>query len=292
MYTMSFINYKDGVGKTTLTANLGTELTFRGYQVLLIDLAPQTNLTCFLISPPIWDNDHRESKTIKTWFEALTNTTLDLKSADLIIQPSKVNKRIKDWGSIGSVSLVFSHLGLIRLDTELAVLVIGANPKKNALNFLQTHNHLRSGLESISDDYDFIFFDCPANCDIATQSDIKASDFYIIPAIPDSLSLLGIDRLGIQVKHFIEDYNHYTEFLGEQLLINPKGLGVVFTMLSLYGRYPIADQKAYIAKVRERNIPHFNSFIREDRTVYGVGPEIGITVSLQANNKKKQSKWK
>ena len=129
MYTMSFINYKDGVGKTTLTTNLGTELTFRGYQVLLIDLAPQTNLTCFLISPPIWDNDHRESKTIKTWFEALTNTTLDLKSADLIIQPSKVNKRIKDWGSIGSVSLVFSHLGLIRLDTELAVLVIGATPQ-------------------------------------------------------------------------------------------------------------------------------------------------------------------
>ena len=94
---------------------------------------------------------------------------------------------------------------------------------------------------------------------------------------------MSIDRLGIQV---IEDYNHYTEFLGEQLLLNPKGLGVVFTMLSLYGRYPIADQKAYIAKVRERNIPHFNSFIRENRTVYGVAPEIGITVSLQANNKK------
>ena len=239
MCTISFINYKDGAGKTTLTANLGAELAFRGYQVLLIDLDPQANLTFFLISPSIWDNDYRESKTIKTWFEALTNTNLNLKFADLIIQPSEVNKRIKDWSSIGSASLVCSHLGLIGLiglDTELAILVIGANPNQSALNFLQTHNYLRSGLESISDDYDFIFFDCPANFNISTQSGIIASDFYIIPAIPDYLSLLSIDQLRIQVKHLIEDYNHYAEFLGEKRLINPKGLGVVFTMLSLYSK--------------------------------------------------------
>ncbi|MBB14204.1 hypothetical protein CMK22_02980 [Candidatus Poribacteria bacterium] len=53
MYTISFINYKGGVGKTILTANLSAELAFHDYQVLLIDLAPQTNLTFFLISPSI-----------------------------------------------------------------------------------------------------------------------------------------------------------------------------------------------------------------------------------------------
>jgi len=286
MHTISFINYKGGVGKTTLTANLGTELAFRGYKVLLIDLDPQASLTFSLVFPSVWDKDCRESRTIKNWFEALTNNNLSLRFADLIVQPAKVNKRIKDWGGAGSVSLVCSHLGLISLDIELAVLVIGANPRQSALNFLQTHTHLRSGLESVSDDYDFIFFDCPANFNISTQSGIIASDFYIIPAIPDYLSILGIDQLEIQVKRLIEDYNHYAEFLEDRILINPKRLGVVFTMLSLYGKSPIAVQKAYIAKVRQKHIPYFNSFIRENKTVYGIAPEIGIPVSLQASNKK------
>jgi chromosome partitioning protein len=37
MKVVSIINYKGGVGKTTITANLGTELACRGYRVLLID---------------------------------------------------------------------------------------------------------------------------------------------------------------------------------------------------------------------------------------------------------------
>jgi Mrp family chromosome partitioning ATPase len=42
---VSVINYKGGVGKTTLTANLGAELARRGGRVLLIDLDPQCSLT-------------------------------------------------------------------------------------------------------------------------------------------------------------------------------------------------------------------------------------------------------
>ena len=64
MHTISLINYKGGVGKTTLTANLGTELAFRGYKVLLIDLDPQASLTFSLVFPSVWDKDCRESRTI------------------------------------------------------------------------------------------------------------------------------------------------------------------------------------------------------------------------------------
>jgi chromosome partitioning protein len=48
MRVFSVLNYKGGVGKTTLTANLGSELAVRGYRVLLVDVDPQ--LDCRTLS--------------------------------------------------------------------------------------------------------------------------------------------------------------------------------------------------------------------------------------------------
>lgn len=42
---ISFINYKDGTGKTTPTINVGASLPKKGNKVLLIDLHAQTNLS-------------------------------------------------------------------------------------------------------------------------------------------------------------------------------------------------------------------------------------------------------
>ena len=43
MKVVSVINYKGGVGKTSLTANLGAELAWRGKRVLLLDLDAQAS---------------------------------------------------------------------------------------------------------------------------------------------------------------------------------------------------------------------------------------------------------
>ena len=45
MITISVINQKGGVGKTSMTANLSSELAYKGFRVVMLDLDRQTDLT-------------------------------------------------------------------------------------------------------------------------------------------------------------------------------------------------------------------------------------------------------
>ncbi|WP_308189967.1 ParA family protein [Nostoc sp. XA010] len=62
---IALFNQAGGVGKTTLTMNLGYQLQLHGYKVLLIDLDPQGSLTSFMGIEP--------ESLEKTPFDALIN---------------------------------------------------------------------------------------------------------------------------------------------------------------------------------------------------------------------------
>ena len=68
MRVVSVINYKGGVGKTSLTANLAAQLAWQQRRVLLIDLDAQASLTFSFIAPDTWEKDFSDAGTIKSWF--------------------------------------------------------------------------------------------------------------------------------------------------------------------------------------------------------------------------------
>jgi cellulose biosynthesis protein BcsQ len=62
MKIVSIINYKGGVGKTTVTANLAGQLAYLGKKILLIDMDAQASLTFSFITPDEWDKSFKDDK--------------------------------------------------------------------------------------------------------------------------------------------------------------------------------------------------------------------------------------
>ena len=282
MEVVSIINYKGGVGKTTLTANLAAELAWRGYSVLTVDLDAQASLTFSFITPDDWQNNYAQSRTIKNWFDSFESGAPSPLS-DFIFTPVRIARVLNQRS--GSVDLIPSHLGLINVDLELATKLGGVNLTQAKRNFLSVHSMLARGLTEIdADRYDVVLIDCPPNFNIVTKTAIIASNYILVPARPDYLSTLGIDYLIRSTNTLISDYNEYAELnpAGETDSIDPRFLHVVFTMIQEYGGRPISIQRPFIAQAqRLSGITVMESYIKRNDTIFGDAPQFGIPTVLK-----------
>ena len=151
--TVSVINFKGGVGKTTIAANLAAELGYRGENVLLIDLDPQASLTFWFLDVDFWGQYYANDRTIRNWYDAYIGQEQNLELNSLIVRPARINQSVD-----GSVDLICSHLALMNIDLELATRLGGASLRQVQSNFLRVHSRLKDGLQSapVKDNYDYI----------------------------------------------------------------------------------------------------------------------------------------
>jgi len=157
---IAICNQKGGTGKTTTAINLSTFLAKSNKKVLLIDIDPQGNTTSGLgINKATLDN---------SIYHALLNHA-DLSSAVLSLD-------------IEGLSLIPSTVDLAGAEIELVA----------ALN---RERRLRMLLESIREQYDFIFIDCPPSLGILTLNALVAADAVLIPIQCEYYALEGVTQL-------------------------------------------------------------------------------------------------
>jgi chromosome partitioning protein len=247
---ISLINWKGGVGKTTLTLHLAAGLANRhSKRVLLVDLDPQCNLSFLALGIESYI-DHVYSKgtpTLKNVFDSYfghaplpTNAILE-KSV-----------RARAGRIFTQVGIVPSHQELTLLDLKLArERRSGRDHREETGLEIEKLSIIRSLLEQVSAAYDYVLLDCPPNVNLVTQNAFFASDYYLVPAIPDFLSTVGISLIKKAMDNFNRDFQSMCSYAGtKQPYVDTKFAGIVFNMVDEYAGGPKAGHAGIIANVQ------------------------------------------
>ena len=157
-------NQKGGVGKTTTAINLSALVAEAGKRTLLVDIDPQGNATSGLGKA---DTD--------------SNTVYEV-----LLGEAPAKDAIVDTG--------FSALALMPTSIELA----GAEIE--LVNLDNRENLLKAALETLRDDYDYIFIDCPPSLSLLTLNALTAADSVLIPIQCEYYALEGVGQLVNTVK--------------------------------------------------------------------------------------------
>ena len=161
---IAVINQKGGVGKTTTVINLASSLSIMGQSNLIIDLDPQGNATTGLGS----SNNDEENNIY-----------------NLLIKKINLNQAIKKT-EIKNLDIIGSNVNLSGLEVETA------NDADRAFVLKQI---LENKNQTILEQYDNIFIDCPPSLSLLTIMALVASKELLVPLQTEFFALEGITQL-------------------------------------------------------------------------------------------------
>ncbi|HEY9879385.1 MAG TPA: ParA family protein [Leptolyngbyaceae cyanobacterium] len=159
---ISLFNQSGGVGKSTLTMNLGYHLGREGHRVLLVDMDPQASLTAFMGLEPA-----------------------DL--SETVYQSLLADAALPVHNNIHGVDLVPANIDLSGAELELVLADM-------------RDIRLKQALQPITSSYDFVLIDCPPSLGLLSYISLVASTHVMVPIQTQYKALKGTELLLKTVK--------------------------------------------------------------------------------------------
>ena len=156
---LAIANQKGGVGKTTTSVNLAASLTVTRKNVLLIDLDPQGNATTG---------------------SGIDKASLSLSIYDLLSKNESIEEVL--LRPEAGYDLLPANGDLVASEVELM-----AGDDREA--------RLRSTVDAVRSNYDFIVIDCPPSLNMLTINALVAADGVVIPMQCEYYALEGLSAL-------------------------------------------------------------------------------------------------
>lgn len=178
--TISMVNQKGGVGKTTTTINLGACLAGYGRKVLLVDLDPQGALSAGL------GIQHDEAEV--TVYDIMLDNTASIHSA---IHHTNVN----------GLDVVPANIDLSAAEIQL-------------VNEVGREQTLARALRPVRKDYDYIIIDCGPSLGLLAVNALACSDGVIVPMECEFFSLRGLALLMDTIEKVRDRINFDLEVVG------------------------------------------------------------------------------
>ncbi len=156
---IAIANQKGGVGKTTTAINLGGCLGVLEYKTLIVDSDPQANATSGVGLDP---------SSAGNIYDCIIN---DAHPDQYIVKTENPN-----------LDILPSHIDLVGAELEM-------------INLPNREHKLKTALDKIKDNYDFIIIDCSPSLGLITVNSLVAADSVMIPVQCEYFALEGLGKL-------------------------------------------------------------------------------------------------